>query len=324
MSVTSNRLQPLIKRVASTDSSILLSGESGTGKDFTAKLIHQHSSRQKGPFVPVDCGTLREELFESELFGHQRGAFTGAIKSRLGKIPSASGGTLFLDGIDHLSLPNQTRLLRALQEKEVHPLGAEHSKPIDFRLITSTSESFDAKLKEGQFRNDLYYRIKVIELKLPPLRDRKNEVESLATLLLKEISNRFGKKVRRFERQTLETLKNYSWPGNIRELQAVLECAVASTQGEILRVHDLPVFVRSRTSQPREEPKEPPRSKPKTNLEADLKPFQEQVEIFQRQLITQTLTQFNWNYVMASEQLKLSRHQLKYLCSKLGIRRPRV
>lgn len=318
------RLLEKIERVAPTETSVLLHGETGTGKGFLARQIHGKSPRHRGPFVTVDCGAICEELFDSELFGHRRGAFTGARAHRLGKIPSARGGTLFLDGIDHLGPRSQASLLRTLELHEVQPLGASRGERVDFRLITSTSDAFSERLREGAFRPDLYYRIKVVELVLPPLRERLDELEELAGVLLEDISRRLGKTVTRLERQTLEVLRSYPWPGNIRELEGVLECAVASTRGEILREHDLPVFVRSgaiaagRTDTPEPEAApEPASSTP------DLAPFQEQVAAFQRELLTRTLTAVDWSYTRAGERLSLTRHQVKYLCSKLGIRRPR-
>ncbi len=316
-----------IQRVATSDVSVLLSGETGTGKELVAQTIHQSSPRRFGPFVPVDCGAVPESLFDSELFGHSRGAFTGAESDRIGKVLAADGGTLFLDGIDHLSLPCQTRLLRVIQEREVMPLGETRIRPANFRLITSVSHEFPELLEKGRFRQDLYFRINVVQLHLPPLRERREDIALLAEMFLKDISRRFGKRIDRLDLNARRVLEEYEWPGNVRELQGVLECAAASARGEILHETDLPVYVRTRKSPPPPAGQAEPGAGQKDGQEGPgLKPrlgFNEQVETFQRSLLLESLERHRWSFQRCGEELGLARHQLKYLCAKLGIRRPR-
>ncbi|MBI4585761.1 MAG: sigma 54-interacting transcriptional regulator [Planctomycetes bacterium] len=316
-----------IHRVAASDVSVLLSGETGTGKELVAQTIHQRSPRRFGPFVPVDCGAVPESLFDSELFGHSIGAFTGAESDRIGKVLAADGGTLFLDSIDHLSLPCQTRLLRVIQEREVMPLGETRTRPANFRLITSVSHEFPERLDQGRFRQDLYFRINVVQLHLPPLRERREDIVLLAELFLKDISRRFGKRIDRLDHGARCVLEAYDWPGNVRELQGVLECAVASARGEILHETDLPVYLRARKcSPPLAGCSEPEADRTAGHEEAAPKPrlgFTEQVETFQRSLLLESLERHRWSFQSCGRELGLARHQLKYLCAKLGIRRPR-
>lgn len=202
-----------IRSVADTETTVLVSGETGTGKELVARAIHDLSSRSPGPFIPIDCAGIPENLFDGELFGHRRGAFTGAQNNRAGKLMGANGGTLFLDAIDSLSLNNQTSLLRVIQEKEILPLGQTRPRSISFRLVTSVSHEFSRHIDEGKFRKDLYFRINVVHLCLPPLRQRKEDIAILTKYFLKNTSIRFGKKVSRIESKALHILEEYNWPG---------------------------------------------------------------------------------------------------------------
>jgi transcriptional regulator with GAF, ATPase, and Fis domain len=283
---------------------------------------------------------------EGELFGHCRGAFTGADRQRRGKILSSDGGTLFLDGVDQLSPPAQTRLLRVIQEREVLPLGESLARGVDFRLVSSVSDEFSNRLDDGQFRRDLYYRINVIQLELPPLRQRPDDVPVLARVFLDEIARRFGKSVRRIEDRALRVLRAFDWPGNVRELRSVLECAVASARGETLRESDLPVYLRiradrattdvlnadrarggpgpaSRSLQAESVSATPVHTEPLHSESLRTESFHERVQSFQRKLIVESLREHQWSYQRAAAVLGLSHHQLKYLCAKLGIRRAR-
>jgi transcriptional regulator with GAF, ATPase, and Fis domain len=309
-----------MERAATTHASVLVSGETGTGKELVARSVHDLSPRREGPFVAVDCGSLRDELFDSELFGHSRDAFTGAERCRPGKLLSANGGTLFLDSIDDLSLDCQTRLLRVVQEKEIVPLGRTGPRPVNFRLVTSVSHDFPSRLQQGLFRRDLYFRIKVVHLELPPLRERLNDVRFLAERFLRSSARRFQKPLKRFEERALEVLEVYSWPGNIRELLGVIECAVASARGEILRESDLPVYVRRARAERSREQADDSRTSVATE-EASPPGFAEQVESFQRRLLIESLKRHGWSYEACGKELRLARHQVKYLCAKLGVRR---
>jgi transcriptional regulator with GAF, ATPase, and Fis domain len=326
-----------IHRAAESDSTVLVSGESGTGKELVARTIHELSPRQRGPFVPVDCAAMSDGLFDSEVFGHRRGAFTGAEADRPGKIARADGGTLFLDGIDCLDRDCQSRLLRVIQEKEVLPLGQNRSRRVDFRLVTSVSEDFDGHRASGEFREDLYFRINVIHLRLPPLRDRPEDIPYLAQRFARDLSARFDKPISRIDARALDTLHRYRWPGNVRELCSVIECAVASARGEVVFESDLPVHVRVQAlkgdaagASGKTAAAAPPAGDDTVAAAGDAgvrdrakRSFAEQVEDFQRRLLLGALGRHEWNYRDAGEELGLVHHQVKYLCAKLGIRRSR-
>lgn len=311
-------------RVASTDATVLVSGETGTGKELVARAIHDLSPRQPGPFIPVDCATLTDDLFDSELFGHTRDAFTGAQHDRQGKVALADGGTLFLDGIDNLNTSCQGRLLRTIQEKEILPLGRTRAEPVSFRLVSSVSPELDDHLEEGSFRKDLYFRLNVVHLRLPPLRERRDDIVVLSRHFLATSSKRMGKTLRRFDRKTLDVLRDYSWPGNVRELATIIECAVASARGEVLYESDLPVYLRiARAEEPTSRPAtsaRPENDVSETGCE-ESGTFHERVEEFERRLLVDALSRRSWSYEAAGQELGLARHQVKYLCAKLGVRR---
>ncbi|HEX5137758.1 MAG TPA: sigma-54 dependent transcriptional regulator [Planctomycetota bacterium] len=228
------------RRVARTNATVLITGESGTGKELVARMIHAESLRVRGEFVAVNCAGLTESIIESELFGHVKGAFTGAVREKKGKFELADGGTLFLDEIGEIPLNVQVKLLRVLQEREVEPVGGEQTVPIDVRLICATHRDLDALVKAGRFREDLYYRIKVIVLKLPPLRERPEDIPALAEHFRKLANDRNRRKVQGFTPAALERLQGYAWPGNVRELENVVEQAVVLSRGETVDVPDLP------------------------------------------------------------------------------------
>lgn len=234
----------VVSRVAEADVSVLILGESGTGKELVARSLHNHSSRRDGPFVAVNCSALPEALLESELFGHARGAFTDARSARRGLFQQAHGGTLFLDEIGDLPLSLQPRLLRALQERKVRPVGSDSETDIDVRLLAATHQDLEKAVEERSFRSDLYYRLNVVQVRLPPLRTRGNDVLVLAQHFLDQASARLGKKVERLNPKAAERLLAYSWPGNVRELQNCIERAVALTAYDQIGVDDLPERVR--------------------------------------------------------------------------------
>ncbi|MFN7974399.1 MAG: sigma-54 dependent transcriptional regulator [Acidobacteriota bacterium] len=238
------KVYDLLDRVAETDASVLVTGESGTGKELAARAIHARSSRRSGPFVAVNCAAVPEALLESELFGHARGAFTDARAARPGLFASAAGGTLLLDEIGDLPLPLQPKLLRALQERKVRPVGADEEVPFDARIVSATNRDLETDVLERRFREDLFYRINVIHVDLPPLRARGGDVLILAQSFLERFAARFGKPVKAISTSAAEKLYSYSWPGNVRELENAMERAVALTRFEEIVVDDLPDKIR--------------------------------------------------------------------------------
>jgi two-component system response regulator HydG len=228
------------RRVARTNATVLLAGESGTGKELVARMIHTESLRVRGEFVAVNCAGLTESIIESELFGHVKGAFTGAVRAKKGKFELASGGTLFLDEIGEVPPNVQVKLLRVLQEREIEPVGGEETIPIDVRLLCATHRDLDALVKAGRFREDLYYRIKVIVLRLPALRERPEDIPDLADHFRKLANERNRREVSGFSPAALEMLQRYAWPGNVRELENVVEQAVVLSRGDVVGVEDLP------------------------------------------------------------------------------------
>jgi len=238
------KVYDLIGRIAETDVSVLITGESGTGKELAARAIHEKSTRRDRPFVAVNCSALPELLLESELFGHTRGAFTDARMARKGLFQQASGGTLFLDEIGELPLGLQPKLLRALQERTVRPVGSDVEVPVDVRLLTATNRDLEAAVEERRFREDLYFRINVVQLNLPPLRSRGGDVLLLAQHFLEMAVEQTGKRVRGFSPKAAERLLAYAWPGNVRELSNCIERAVALTAYDQIGVDDLPEKVR--------------------------------------------------------------------------------
>ena len=223
-----------IQKVAPTDSTVLVLGESGTGKELVARAVHDQSLRHGGPLISVNCAAIPETLIESELFGHEKGAFTGANANRKGLVEAADGGTLFLDEIGELPLEAQARLLRLLQEKEVRRVGSVQSKTVDVRLVAATHRNLKYLAREGRFREDLYYRLHVVELKLPPLRERGADVEKLARELLARTTRRMAKQEMSFTNDAIAAINKYSWPGNVRELENAIERAVILCDGQVI------------------------------------------------------------------------------------------
>jgi two-component system response regulator AtoC len=233
-------VQELIARIADLDSSVLITGESGTGKELVARALHDQSSRREGPFIAVNCAALPENLLESELFGHERGAFTDARSARRGLFLEASGGTLLLDEVGELPLPLQPKLLRVLEERRVRPVGGNRELPCDVRLIAATHRDLEEAIDRGTFREDLYYRLNVLTLELPPLRARGNDILILAQALVDEFAERFKKGVKSIAEPAAGRLLAYPWPGNVRELRNVIERAVALARHDRLTAEDLP------------------------------------------------------------------------------------
>lgn len=233
------RILRLVENLEQSEATVLLTGESGTGKEILARTIHAHSPRRSGPFVAVNCGALPGELLESELFGHVRGAFTGAVRERVGRFDLAAGGTLFLDEVGDVPLHLQVKLLRVLQEKTFEPVGQSKSRSTDARIIAATNLDLRRAVQEGRFREDLFYRLRVVPIEIPPLRERRADIEPLATHLLARVAARQGRALR-FSPEALRAVLDYPWPGNVRELENALEYAVAVCKGQTMLLEDLP------------------------------------------------------------------------------------
>jgi DNA-binding NtrC family response regulator len=233
-----------IAKAASTPATVLILGESGTGKELLARAIHYSSPRGSAPFVPVNCGAIPEELLESELFGHIKGAFTGATETRAGFFHTADGGTIFLDEISETSLSMQVKLLRVLQDKEVCMVGSTRSRRVDVRILASTNKDLYSLVKKGVFREDLFFRINVITIEIPPLRERGDDILLLTQYFTNKFAEELGKPTLRFSDNALQVLKNYHWPGNVRELENVIQRLVLMTDGNLIEVPDLPSLMR--------------------------------------------------------------------------------
>ncbi|MEW5708819.1 MAG: sigma-54 dependent transcriptional regulator [Pseudomonadota bacterium] len=234
------RVLDMIRRVAASDANVLIEGESGTGKELVAQAIHYASPRAEGPFVPINCGAIPADLLESELFGHAKGAYTGAVAAADGLIREASGGTLFLDEISELALNLQVKLLRVLQERQVRPLGSKHTYAIDARFLAASNRDLKQAMEQGLFRADLYYRLNVITIHVPPLRERGRDVEILAQHFIEEHSRRLGKRITGMSPAMRDFLYSYHWPGNVRELENLIERSVILTEGSVLSLQDPP------------------------------------------------------------------------------------
>ncbi|ATB31240.1 sigma-54-dependent transcriptional regulator [Melittangium boletus] len=237
------RLVTQVRKAAATDATVLVRGESGTGKELVARMLHQCSPRKDGPFIVVHCAALAETLLESELFGHERGAFTGAIKRKLGRFELADSGTLFLDEIGEIPASVQTKLLRVLQEKELQRVGGEETIKVDVRVVSATHRDLQAEVKAGRFREDLYYRLHIVPLLLPPLRERPEDIATLARHFVARHGPRVNKRVKGLEDSALRALGRYAWPGNVRELENVIEQSLVFAEGETLAAEDLPAHL---------------------------------------------------------------------------------
>ncbi len=268
----SKAMEEVIERlrvVAPTRSTVLVVGESGTGKELVANALHQNSPRAEGPFVAVNCGAIPGEILESELFGHERGAFTGAHQRRIGLIESASGGTLFLDEISELSPDLQVKLLRVLEERRVVRVGGNQQIPIDFRLVAATNRELEEWVRQGRFRQDLYYRLKVVTLTLPTLRQRADDIPLFVQHFLEHFNHELGRHVRSVHPAVLATLKRCQWPGNVRELRNLMESLVLFAEGDEIGLEAVPVEYRTATASPVATTSEPWQPRPMEDLERE-------------------------------------------------------
>jgi two-component system response regulator HydG len=239
-SPSSKRIQKLIELVAPTDMTVVILGESGTGKEVAARMIHSMSQRKEGPFVAVDCGALPKELAASELFGHEKGAFTGAVSVKKGHFEMANGGTLFLDEIGNLSYENQIKLLRVLQERVIRRMGSEKDIPVNVRIIVATNEDLKKAMSRGEFREDIFYRINEFNIDLPSINENIEDLEEYLYFFLEKSNHELNKNIERIEPSVIETFKQYSWPGNIREIKNVVKRLVLLSEGNIITKSSLP------------------------------------------------------------------------------------
>ncbi|WP_022852855.1 sigma-54-dependent transcriptional regulator [Thermodesulfatator atlanticus] len=239
ISQTIKQIINMARLVAQTDSTVLITGESGTGKGLLARKIHEMSPRASGPFVAVDCGTLVPTLFESELFGHVKGAFTGATEHKIGKFELANGGTIFFDEIGNISIEIQAKLLKAVEDKEISPVGGHRVSKVDVRIVAATNKDLEEEIKKGGFRQDLFYRLNVVSIHIPPLRERREDIPVLARYFLKKFAKKYRKKILDFEEEVLKTLSQYAWPGNVRELENTIERLVIFANDALITLSDL-------------------------------------------------------------------------------------
>ncbi|MCU0694894.1 MAG: sigma-54-dependent Fis family transcriptional regulator [Myxococcaceae bacterium] len=298
-------LVELACRIAPVDSTVLITGESGSGKERIARLVHQRSARAAGPFITVNCGAITETLLESELFGHHRGAFTGATSDRPGLFEAANGGTLFLDEVGEVSAGMQVKLLRAVQQREIRRVGENRNRPVDVRIITATNRDLQKAVDAGTFRQDLYYRLKVIELRVPSLRERREDVLPLARQLLSEAATRMRRPVEGLSPEAAAIVLASPWPGNVRELENVMERAVAVARGQRIEVEDLPTDLQLVPSTPL----------PTAGTVRHL-------DDVEREYILAALTANNGNQTRTAEQLHIGSATLYRKLKRYGARKP--
>ena len=297
-----------IAKVARSQAPIYISGESGTGKELVARLIHQKSPRHDNPFIAVNCGAIPQELMESEFFGHTKGSFTGAVSDKTGLFQAADGGTLFLDEVADLPQSLQVKLLRVIQEKLVRPIGANREISVDARILSATHENLANMVEEGSFRQDLFYRINVIGVEVPPLRERQSDVPALAEYILNKLTNQCGTdSMTTITPDALSTLSTYSFPGNVRELENILERAMALCEDDLITVDDLDL----------PEQQTALRSVPEqTNESLSLENYMDEVE---KQAIINALEKTRWNKTAAAKELGITFRALRYRLKKLGL-----
>jgi len=320
----------VLQRVADSPTTVLVTGESGTGKELVARALHDHSSRKSKPFIKVNCAAIPKELIESELFGYERGAFTGAVTSKPGRFELANGGTLFLDEIGEIPVEMQVKLLRVLQESEFERVGGIKTIRVDVRLVAATNRDLKKLIAQGTFREDLFYRLNVVSIRLPALRERNTDIPLLVDHFLRKFNERLKKSVSGVEPEALELLSAYGWPGNIRELENVMERAVLFCDGQKLRSEDLPGELRGSagTSTPSGSISPAAGSEPPPGVDVGSLPaeggLKEHVKVamsrLERDLVSRALKQTNGNVTHAARLLKISRKGLQLKMKELGLR----
>ncbi|RRJ83666.1 sigma-54-dependent transcriptional regulator [Aestuariirhabdus litorea] len=307
-----NALCDQVAQLAPFDISVLVQGESGTGKELLARAIHYNSARAEQPFVVENCGAMHDELLSSELFGHRKGAFTGAVNDHVGLFEQANGGTIFLDEIGDISPAFQVKLLRVLQEREIRPLGAAQSRKVDVRVVAATNLDLQEEVRVGRFRADLYYRLASVSLQVPPLRDRDGDIVLIANNLLREASQRFNRPVRGFSAEVLHCFSRYHWPGNVRELQNEVQRMLVMSQQEVIGAELLAPHIVREAEQASEEQGE---SLPETESHG----LRSQVEALEAKLIRQALRRHQGNKSQVADELGLSRVGLRNKMDRYGL-----
>ena len=311
----------IIAKIAGSPSTVLVYGESGTGKELVAYEVHKHSSRTNKPFIKVNCAAIPATLIESELFGYEKGAFTGAVASKPGRFDLANEGTLFLDEVGEMPLEMQVKLLRVLQEQEFERVGGVSTTKVDVRIITATNRNLEEEVKAGRFREDLFYRLNVVPIHLPPLRERREDVDQLVKFFLKQFNNKLGKQITGLTPETLIALRSHSWPGNIRQLENVLERMVLMSDGTILGIGDLPEEIAAVAGGLQAEG---PNGAAACEVAGQVR-FKElvrkQTQSLERELIEKALEETGGNVTRAAEKLGLSRKGLQLKIKELGLRR---
>jgi len=302
------RVLESVARVAQTNATVLIRGETGTGKELLAKAIHQNSPRRDRLFVTINCGAIPRDLLESELFGHVKGAFTGAVTHKKGKVEMADGGTVFLDEIGEMPLDLQVRVLRLIQEHEIEKVGASTSTSVEVRVIAATHRNLEAMVENGTFREDLYYRLVVVPIELPPLRDRAQDIPELVCEFFNQSTAKYSRKGLRFRQDLLPRFSQYHWPGNVRQLQNTIERIVVLCPGDEITVDDLPDFLRRPPAGP---------SPSLANFEGRA------LDVVERETILQALVNCNWNQTRAAQRLGITRKILTSRMTKYGIEKAR-
>ncbi|MGK5081917.1 sigma-54 dependent transcriptional regulator [Bdellovibrionota bacterium FG-1] len=307
----------VINKIAGSPSTVLIFGESGTGKELVAYEIHRHSQRVNKPFIKVNCAAIPSTLIESELFGYEKGAFTGAVASKPGRFELANEGTLFLDEVGEMPLEMQVKLLRVLQEQEFERVGGITTTQVDVRIITATNRNLEEEVKAGRFREDLFYRLNVVPISLPPLRDRREDIDRLVQFFLGQFNEKLGRNVTGMTPETLLALRSFSWPGNIRQLENVLERMILMSDDPMLRVCDLPIEIAEAAG---------------IRADADVvqtgeggsfkEIVRKQTQSVERELIEKALEETTGNVTRAAEKLGLSRKGLQLKIKELGLKRP--
>jgi DNA-binding NtrC family response regulator len=304
------RVFATIQKVAETDLTVLIRGESGTGKELVAQALHQHSARKQGPFVAVNCAAIGRELVESELFGHEKGAFTGADARRVGRFESADGGTIFLDEIGDMAAETQAKVLRVLQERSFERVGGSKPLQVDVRVVAATHRDLERDVREGRFRQDLYYRLQVLEIQLPPLRERPEDVPALASRFLEQLAERHGRSARRLAPDALAALSRCAWPGNVRELRNVIERAAVLAPGEEVHADDLVLPAARGIPEASAVPSELPFVDAKRTA----------VEQFERAFLLRALRENEGNISRTAEAIGMVRQSLQQKIRELGLR----
>ncbi len=299
----------MVRQIADSKSTVLIMGESGTGKELISRLIHYTSNRRNYPFVTINCAAIPETLIESELFGHEKGAFTNAIERKLGRFEIAHQGTLFLDEIAELSLTTQAKILRFLEEREFNRVGGSKTIKVDVRLITATNKDLVQHIKKGSFREDLYYRINVVPIVIPPLRERKEDIPLLIDHFIKKFNKENNKRVKGISKEALDLMMSYDWPGNVRELENLVERVMALTSNEYIQANELPFSLINISKM----------NGLKEHILEGRVSFTQAEEEFERAVILDALRRTNFIQSHAAEILGISRRILKYKMDKLGI-----